>query len=70
MTYVATFSLICGSRFTRSSEKSEDVDGIMVEGLSSSGEVDMETRRPCWEGVERRCWKAVVREEDAAVGCG
>jgi len=46
----------------------EEVEGMMVEGTRDSGEVEMETRRPRWEGVERRVEKAVMRSEEAEEG--
>jgi len=37
----------------------------MSEGTRASGEVEMETRRPRWEGEERSVENALTRSEEA-----
>jgi len=65
MIYAAALSVSKGARFERSEEKSADVDWISGPGIRFSGEVEMLARRPRWEELERRDWKAVRSSWDA-----
>jgi len=62
------FSVSRDSRFERSEEKSEDVEGTLAPGIRASGEMEMLASRPRWDGVERRDWKAVRSSWDAKWG--